>query len=126
MTSETPVTIERLGANSPPGHDPRLFAELWLSLASLLRSYTAVHGLSGSHHATVEHSEDKIKVRHGQKWLHLERSNASVTWMRENGSGGAMELTDHGCLRGPAGEEAMDMAAESWARDLMLQTDTRD
>ena len=29
-------------------------SELWVSLASLLRSYTAAHGLNGNRQATVE------------------------------------------------------------------------
>jgi hypothetical protein len=32
-----------------------------------------------------------------------------------------LELTEAGDLRGPVDEEAMDMAAERWARDLMLE-----
>ena len=31
-----------------------LITELWVSLASLLRSYTAAHGLNGNRQATVE------------------------------------------------------------------------
>jgi hypothetical protein len=39
--------------------------------------------------------------------------------MRENGTSGELELTDHGRLRSDEGEEEMDMAAEAWARELM-------
>jgi hypothetical protein len=42
-----------------------------------------------------------------------------VTWMRENGNSGVLELTEAGCLRGESGEEEMDLAAEAWARELM-------
>ena len=100
---------------------PQLYVELWVSLASLLRSYTAAHGLNGNRQATVELGEEKILVRHGDQWLELERSCAAVNWRREDGSNGQLELTDHGRLRVPgAGEEDMDMAAERWARELMM------
>jgi len=44
-----------------------------------------------------------------------------VSWQREDGRGENLELTEAGHLRGPADEEAMDMAAERWARELMLE-----
>jgi len=42
-----------------------------------------------------------------------------VTWKRESGSAGTLELTDTGRFRSSTGEEEMDMAAEGWARELM-------
>jgi hypothetical protein len=100
-------------------------AELWISLASLLRSYTAVHGLSGNRQAMVESNEDLIVVRHGEKSLELRRMGATVSWMRENGSSGGLELTEAGQLRtataNGVNEEEMDMAAEAWARELMRE-----
>jgi hypothetical protein len=98
----------------------RVYVELWVSLASLLRSYTAAHGLNGSRQATVELGEDKILVRHGDDWLDLTRSGATVIWLREDGRTGTLELTEAGTLRGQASEEEMDMAAEAWARELMI------
>jgi hypothetical protein len=97
----------------------QLYVELWVSLASLLRSYTAAHGLNGNRQATVELGEERILVRHGERWLDLKRESAAITWKREDGSNGAVELTDHGRLRSEQGEEEMDMAAEAWARELM-------
>jgi cell division inhibitor SulA len=99
-----------------------LHRELWTSLASLLRSYTAVHGLHANHQAVVEQSEDKITVIHNEKWLRLTRNHAILSWMRENGTMGTLELTKSGTLRGDNSEEAMDLAAEQWARDLMLKS----
>jgi hypothetical protein len=96
-----------------------LYIELWASLASLIRSYTAAHGLHNSRHAVVDSTEEKITARHGEKWLVLIRNHDSVTWTRENGDGGTLELTESGSLRSPNGEEAMDLAAERWARELM-------
>jgi hypothetical protein len=107
---------------SAPRLDPsdEIQAELWVSLASLLRSYTAAHGLRRNQQAKITASEQIIVARNGEKWLRLERIHRSITWTRENGKSGLLELTGHGQLRGPAGEEAMDMAAEAWARELML------
>lgn len=98
----------------------QLYAELWVSLASLLRSYTAAHGLNGDRQATVELGEARITVRHADRWLDLQRNGAQVTWQRENERSGMLELTETGRIRSGSGEEEMDMAAEAWARELML------
>ena len=95
-----------------------VYAELWVSLASLLRSYTAAHGLNGKRQATVELGEERILVRHGEQWLDLQRSGATVSWQREDGTAGKLEFTEAGRLRGESEEEEMDMAAEAWAREL--------
>ena len=98
----------------------QLFAELWVSLASLLRSYTAAHGLNGNRQATVELGEERITVRHGNAWLDLTRQGSKIKWRREDGQAGTLELTEAGRLRSGEGEEEeMDMAAEAWARELM-------
>ena len=97
----------------------QLYVELWVSLASLLRSYTAAHGLNGNRQATVELGEERITVRYADKWLDLVRDGAQVAWRRENGLGGTMELTEGGRLRTEIGEDEMDMVAEAWARELM-------
>jgi hypothetical protein len=110
--------------------------ELWVSLASLLRSYTGAHGLNGNRQATVELGEKLITVRHSAAWLELERDGARVRWRREDGSAGLMVLTEDGRLRwleprSPKArdlghpdsegerEEEMDMVAEAWAQELM-------
>lgn len=114
--------------------EERVYAELWVSLASLLRSYTAAHGLNGDRQATVELGEERITVRHGDRWLDLKRARAVVTWQREDGRSGVLELTEAGRLRSKNDfgndprsqrrdlghpEEEMDLAAEAWARELM-------
>ena len=96
-----------------------LWVELWVSLASLLRSYTAAHGLNANRQATVELGEERITVRHGDSWLELERDGAQVRWRREDGTSGLLELTEAGRLRTGEREEEMDMVAEAWARELM-------
>ncbi len=104
----------------------QVFIELWVSLASLLRSYTAAHGLNKNRQATVELGEQRITVRHGDAWLDLERIGALVRWKREDGSTGMLELTEDGKLRTgrmetneTEREDEMDMVAEAWARELM-------
>jgi len=97
----------------------QLYVELWVSLASLLRSYTAAHGLNGDRQATVELGEEHITVRQGNAWLDLLRNGAQVVWRREDGQRGMLEFTESGRLRSDSGEEEMDMAAEAWARELM-------
>jgi hypothetical protein len=124
-----PLREFRLGQTELIGkaRSEQLFAELWVSLASLLRSYTAAHGLNGNRQATVELAEQQILLRHGDGWLDLRRSGADVTWQREDGRQGKLEFTEHGRLRevGADGHEAegeeMDMVAERWARDLMMR-----
>ena len=107
--------------------DSRLWAELWVSLASVLRSYTAAHGLNRQHQATVELGAEQIIVRAGDRWLQLSRHLAAVVWLREDGRKGLMCLTVEGKMRMQADsqeavflEEEMDMQAEAWARELML------
>ncbi|MGA8090396.1 MAG: transcriptional regulator [Terracidiphilus sp.] len=100
-------------------HSPQLYVELWVSLASLLRSYTAAHGLNGNRQATVELGEEQITVRHADAWLDLKRNGAQVVWTRHDGRSGMLELTEAGQLRSSTGEDEMDMVAEAWARELM-------
>ncbi len=106
-------------ANTEPSRIQQFYIELWVSLASLLRSYTAAHGLNGDRQATVELGEEQIMVRHGNAWLDLIRNGAQVIWRREDGRTGMLEFTEAGQLRSSTGEEEMDMAAETWARELM-------
>jgi hypothetical protein len=122
LTDEARAASEAPAPDSSSALDRQLFAELFASLASLLRSYTAVHGLHAKREAAVEQTEDKILVIHNEKWLRLTRNHAILTWMRENGTRGTLELTKSGTLRGDNSEEAMDLAAEQWARDLMLDS----
>ena len=109
-------------ANDPIADPSQLYVELWVSLASLLRGYTAAHGLNGNRQATVELGEEQILLRHGDNWLDLKRNGAEVTWQREDGRQGKLEFTEHGRLvEAAADEEEMDMAAERWARELMRE-----
>lgn len=96
-----------------------LWRELWASLASLLRSYTAAHGLNRNRQAIIEALENEISVRLDARWLRFQRNDALVTWTREDGSSGEFEFTGQSRVRSRTGEEELDLAAESWARELM-------
>src|SRR5579863_7518727 len=100
--------------------EERVYVELWVSLASLLRSYTAAHGLNGDRQATVELGEERITVRYGNRWLDLKRDGATVMWQREDERSGMLEFTESGRLQSSERDEEMDLAAEAWARELML------
>ena len=102
-----------------PGSAEQLYIELWVSLASLLRSYTAAHGLNGNRQATIELGEERITARHGSAWLELDRRGTEISWRRENGQNGVLQLTESGRLVSENTEEDMDMVAEAWARELM-------
>ena len=103
---------------------PSLWLELWTSLASLLRSYTAAHGLNHKEQATVELGPNQIIVRAGSRWLRLDRNEDEILWSRENltredSSHGKMRFTIEGRLSMQDQEEEMDLQAEAWARELM-------
>lgn len=97
----------------------QLYAELWTSLASLLRSYTAMYGLTSTRQAVVDLGNEKIIVRVDEKWLILTRKHQTVNWTRENGKSGSMELSEDGAFRSASGDQPMDLAVEHWARELM-------
>lgn len=104
-----------------------LFGELWISLASLLRSYTALHGIISKRQATVEVDNERIYASCDADWLELKREGATIQWRRPDGRSGTMEFTQAGQLRSidldsqKLREEEMDMTAERWARDLMQE-----
>jgi hypothetical protein len=96
-----------------------VLVELWASLASILKSYTALHGINRGLTAEVDWDAGHISVRNQKKWLDMRREGAAVNWVRENGESGVLELTESGRLRSAQGEQEMDLAAEAWARELM-------
>ena len=111
---------------TPADPGQQLWPELWVSLASLLLSYTAAHGLNRKQQATVELGEETILVRAGDRWLNLARHQAEIIWSREDGAKGLMRFTMEGKLETHVGheehhdkEEEMDMQAEAWALELM-------
>ncbi len=94
--------------------------ELWVSLASLLRSYTAAHGLNGTTQATVELSDDKIRVRCGQRWLSLTRRDGQIEGLTYQGASFRLRWSEAGDLLTETGDGLpMDLQAEQWSRELV-------
>ena len=92
-----------------------LHAELWISWASLLRSYAAAHGLNSKQFAVIEFGEDEIVVRVDAKWVrftHAERESS-------DGSKGSFALNEDGTVTLDGKMDEMDFAAERVTRELM-------
>jgi len=90
--------------------------ELWTSWASLLRSYSAAHGLNRNHHAVVEVGAEEIILRVGDRWMRFTRDAAEDS--RGNKSAFSLELDGRVRLGNEIDE--MDLAAEKLAREMML------
>ena len=105
--------------------DPQISRELWCSFVSLIRSYTAAHGLNGTRQAVLEVSEDSLLVRAGDRLLTLRFDGERGSWQRESGAGAEFTLDEHGRVlqdSGPEGSrtlEEMDIVAERLAREIM-------
>jgi hypothetical protein len=99
--------------------------ELWTSFVSLVRSYTAAHGLNGSRQAVLEVSEDSLLVRAGERLLMVRFDGTHGSFARESGSKTDFTLDEQGRIvlesgaEGPAATEEMDMVAERLAREIM-------
>lgn len=100
------------------GSSQALQTELWTSWASLLRSYAAAHGLNAAQHAVVEVSADAITLRAGSRWVRFTRQEVSTS----EAAGVPFRLLEDGTVQlgGAAEPEEMDMAAERFARELLL------
>jgi hypothetical protein len=99
--------------------DPDLARELWTSFVSLVRSYTAAHGLNGTRQAVLEVSDDCLLVRAGDRLLSIRFADQHGTWQRESGPATAFALDDHGCMVMNGRAEDMDIVAERLAREIM-------
>jgi hypothetical protein len=105
--------------------DPRVARELWSSFVSLIRSYTAAHGLNGSRQAVLEVSDDHLLVRAGERLLTIRFDGDRGSFMRETGAATEFTLDEHGRValmsssEGPGNAEEMDIVAERLAREIM-------
>ena len=99
--------------------DARVARELWSSFVSLLRSYTAAHGLNGTRQAVLEVGEDHLLVRAGDRLLTLRFHGEHGTFARETGPATEFMLDEHGRLVIDGEAEEMDMVAERLAREIM-------
>jgi hypothetical protein len=99
--------------------DPDLARELWISFVSLVRSYTAAHGLNGVRQAVLEVSDDRLLVRAGERLLTFRLDVDRGTWQRESGAATEFALDDHGRMIVNGAAEEMDIVAERLAREIM-------
>jgi hypothetical protein len=95
--------------------DKQLHRELWTSWASLLRSYSAVHGLNSRHHAVVEVGEDEITVRVASRWLRFTHDFVEDS----DGNRSSFSLEEDGTVKLNGISQQMDLAAEELAREMM-------
>ena len=93
----------------------KLHVELWTSWASLLRSYSAAHGLNSAHHAVVEVGPEEIILRVDTRWLRF--THNAVT--DSNGHTQTFSLEEDGTAKLNGVAEEMDIAAERLAREMM-------
>lgn len=92
-----------------------LHTELWISWASLLRSYAAAHGLNSKQFAVIEFGEDKIVVRVGSKWVGFTHGEMESS----GGSKTSFALNEDGTVTLDGKMDEMDFAAERITRELM-------
>jgi len=92
-----------------------LHVELWISWASLLRSYAAAQGLNSNQFAVIEFGEEEIVVRAGGKWARFTHGEY------ESSAGGALvfALNEDGTVTLGDKMDEMDFAAERITRELM-------
>ena len=95
--------------------ESRLHAELWISWASLLRSYAAAHGLNSRQFAVIEFGEDEIVVRVDAKWDRFTHEAMEAS----DGSKKAFALNEDGTVMLDGKMDEMDFAAERVTRELM-------
>jgi hypothetical protein len=93
----------------------KLHTELWISWASLLRSYAAAHGLNSNQFAVIEFGEDEIVVRAGSKWVRFTHGEME----KSDGNKIVFALTEDGRVTLDGKMDEMDFAAERITRELM-------
>jgi hypothetical protein len=93
----------------------RVRRELWISWASLLRSYAAAHGLNGKQFAVIEFGEEEIVVRVDSKWVRFTRSRKETS----EGAASVFALNEDGTVTLDGKIDEMDFAAERITRELM-------
>lgn len=100
--------------------DAKVAHELWTSFVSLIRSYTAAHGLNRTRQAVLEVSEHHLLVRAGDRLLTVRFDGQRGSWERESGTVTGFTLDEHGRLVVDSGDpEEMDIVAERLAREIM-------
>jgi len=94
--------------------DDRLRIELWTSWASMLRVYSAAHGLASAHHAVVEVGADEIILRVDTRWLRYTHTEQQSS----DGTSAPFALNEDGTVTLDDQTEDMDLTAERVTRNL--------
>jgi hypothetical protein len=89
--------------------------ELWVSWASMLRSYAAAHGLNSHQFAVIEFGEDLIVARAGSRWVRITHAEMEAS----EGARAVFALNEDGTVSLDGKIDEMDMAAERITRELM-------
>lgn len=92
-----------------------LHRELWTSWASLLRSYSAAHGLNSGRQAVVETGANEIVLRVADHWVRFTHNRMEDSL----GNSIPFSLDEDGRARLGDVTEEMDLAAEKLAREMM-------
>jgi hypothetical protein len=95
--------------------DTAVHRELWISWASLLRSYAAAHGINRKQQAVVEVLVDGIVLHFGDKWIRFTHEEFRTS----EGSKIPLALNEDGTVMLDGKMEEMDFAAERVTRELM-------
>ena len=95
--------------------ESRLHTELWISWASLLRSYAAAHGLNSNQFAILEFGDNEIILRFGSKWTRFTHTGQELS----NGLKSPFTLNEDGTITLNGKIEEIDFAAERITRELM-------
>jgi hypothetical protein len=95
--------------------NPALHRELWISWASLLRSYAAAHGLNSNRFAVIEFGEEKIVIRVDSKWASFTHDEME----KSDGMRAVFALNEDGTVALDGKIDEMDFAAERVTRELM-------
>ena len=95
--------------------NPAVHRELWISWASLLRSYAAAHGLNSKQFAVIEFGEDEIVVRVDAKWDRFTHGAMESS----DGNKVTFALNEDGTVMLDGKMDEMDFAAERVTHELM-------
>jgi hypothetical protein len=92
-----------------------LHTELWISWASLLRSYAAAHGLNSNQFAVIEFGDNEIILRVDNKWTRFTHAEQESS----NGNKSIFALNEDGTVTLDGKIEEIDFAAERITREMM-------
>lgn len=101
--------------SGPAATSDGLLRELWTSWASMLRVYSAAHGLNSEHHAVVEVGAEEIVLRVDMRWVRFRRNGMT----NSEGFAAGFALEEDGRVRIGDVTKEMDVAAEEVARGML-------